>query len=418
MPLSDDPAPLRPTPPNANADAPRASAGADAPRTDPGGDRTEPDAADTGPEAPNAEPDATGAAPGEDRAEPGPPRVAADAAQAPDPDAPDPDAIDPDAYADEVADAPAPLPTAQTSRAVATPVGPRPEPRYEKPPSGLPLVVRAAAGLLVVGVIAAAVWLAPRPDLEPPFSEAVPPGEQLAAFELPDASEVLLRPGSSLRSASARGVQTVPPERPTERHYVLRGEARFTALPDEANPLVVDAGPVRVTTSNARFVVAASDTTATVYVESGSVEVRADSLRSAPVVDASDEQPVLQNETDTAQVRAAPVASGVRTLPAGQQATLRGGALGLPRAAAPEAALDWTRGVLVAEALPLAQATEELSRHFGTAVRVPPNLRGVRLTGTFELTTLAATLRAVGEAAGGTFVRGGNAYVFTRQPRG
>jgi ferric-dicitrate binding protein FerR (iron transport regulator) len=156
-----------------------------------------------------------------------------------------------------------------------------------------------------------------------------------------------------------------------------------------------------------------------VYVESGSVEVRADSLRSAPVVDERDEEPVMQSEVDTVQAAPRPAASGVRTLTAGQQATLRGGVLGLPTPAAPDAALDWTRGVLVAEALPLDQVTEELSRHFGTAVRVPPSAQRLRVSGAFELTTLRSTLDIIGEAAGGTFVGvAGNAYVFTQQQPG
>ena len=252
-------------------------------------------------------------------------------------------------------------------------------------PSGLPLVVRIVAGLLAVGVIGAMVWAWPKPDLTRSFSQAAEPGSAPVTATLPDDSDALLRSGASLRAVG--GVGGAEASRvlstQTDRHYILSGDARFTALPDPNNPFVVDAGPVRVTTPGARFVVAASDSTALVYVESGSVSVEADSTR---------------------------------TVGGGQQVVMRGRRLGLPMpVASPAGILDWTSGTLVLEQTRMAEATDELSRHFGTAVRIPPNAQRRRLSGTFRLTTLDSALAQIGEAAGGQFVKGGNAYVFTQR---
>ncbi len=252
-------------------------------------------------------------------------------------------------------------------------------------PTGLPLVVRIAAGLVAIGVIGAMVWAWPKPDLTRSFAQVAEPGSSPVATTLPDDSDVLLRSGASLRAVGGVGGAEAPRVllTPTDRHYILRGDARFTILPDPSNPFVIDAGPVRVTTPGARFAIAASDSSALVYVESGSVTVEADS---------------------------------VRTVGGGQQAAVRGRRLGLPTAAAsPDAILDWTTGTLLLDRTPFTDATDELSRHFGSAVRVPPLSRGRRLTGTFRLTTLDSALAVIGDAAGGTFVRSGNAYVFTQR---
>ncbi len=252
-------------------------------------------------------------------------------------------------------------------------------------PAGLPLAVRVVAGLLAVGVIGAMVWAWPKPDLTRSFAQAAEPGSAPIASTLPDDSEVTLRSGASLRAVGGVGGAEAPRVllTQTERHYILRGDARFTALPDDANLFVVDAGPVRVTTPGARFVVAASDSSALVYVESGSVTVEADSTR---------------------------------TVGGGQQVVVRGQRLGLPTpVGSPSAILDWTTGMLVLDRTLMANATDELSRHFGTAVRIPPNAQRRRLSGTFRLTTLDSALAQIGEAAGGQFVRGGNAYVFTQR---
>lgn len=260
----------------------------------------------------------------------------------------------------------------------------RPQTIVHAPP-GLPLVVRVVAGLMAVGVIGAMVWAWPKPDLTRSFAQAAEPGSAPVAATLPDDSDVMLRSGASLQAVGGVGGAEAPRVilTQTERHYLLRGDARFTVLPDDTNPFVLDAGPVRVTTPGARFAIAASDSSAMVYVESGSVTVEADSIR---------------------------------TVSGGQQVLVRGRRLGLPTPVTSSAAiLDWTTGMLVLDQTRMSDATDELSRHFGTAVRIPPNAQRRRLTGTFRLTTLDSALVQIGQAAGGQFVRGGNAYVFTQR---
>ena len=85
-------------------------------------------------------------------------------------------------------------------------------------------------------------------------------------------------------------------------------------------------------------------------------------------------------------VRATPRlgADAARVIPAGQQAVLEAGAA-LPPAALDAAATAWTRGMLLADNLPLGDFVTELARYRRGLLRCEPAIASLRVSGTFPV---------------------------------
>ena len=180
--------------------------------------------------------------------------------------------------------------------------------------------------------------------------------------------EIVLADGSSvwLNTATALDVAF---DGPLRRLVLYRGEVLVSTGhrdPAEMRPLVVDVPQARLTARGTRFAVrhAAGDRVLLTVFE-GAVE-------------------------------ACPAAGpgGARTLSAGQQAWIHADGVDAPHAARGSDA-DWTRGMLVADGLRLADFLAELSRYRAGYLGCAPEVAELRIVGAFPLADTDRVLDAL-----------------------
>jgi transmembrane sensor len=81
-----------------------------------------------------------------------------------------------------------------------------------------------------------------------------------------------------------------------------------------------------------------------------------------------------------------------------QKVSVSSAGISAVNATSAEQALDWTRGVLVFDQTPLAEALEELNRYLKVPAQADPSVREQALSGTFELSDPDNTLAAIAAA--------------------
>lgn len=216
----------------------------------------------------------------------------------------------------------------------------------------------ASAAALTVAIIG---WqlLRPAPPVEQQFATTV--GQQ-RSITLEDGTVVELDAASRIAVRYSAG----------ERRIALQqGRAFFSVASDAARPLSVDtsSGSVRVT--GTRFEVHRHDAAMAVALYEGKVQLR----------QAGDDSVVLGN------------------LAPGQRAQLSKGNAPVLGKFEPTDTPAWTRGQLVFEDLPLADAIEEFNRYGGTPIHIAdPALQTLRVSGVFRSNDAAAFIEALRSA--------------------
>jgi transmembrane sensor len=189
---------------------------------------------------------------------------------------------------------------------------------------------------------------------------------------LPDGSQVMLGPGSSLIMAQGYGQ--------AERRVSIRGEALFTVAHDKTKPFVVVANGVEIRDVGTAFVVHSDAGDARIAVTEGVVDV---------------------------------VAHGVtETLKAGDAASISGGRIHAQRGVGVGDDLAWMKGRLVFRDAPLADVAEDLKRWYGVQLDIRDSaLRRRPLSAEFQGDSLASVLRVISSALGASMERRGDTVV-------
>ncbi len=232
------------------------------------------------------------------------------------------------------------------------------------------LALRVAA---VVALVAGGVWMLERraPDGSPgqiATSEVRTPRGQRAALRLPDGSQVMLGPATTIRYAVAtdRGARTVD----------LDGEAYFTVTHDSTRPFTIRTAHGVATDLGTRFGVRAyaTDSVVEVAVAEGKVSL-------APV----------SADRSAGRVRAEAVLAG------GDLGTVTAsGRLSAERGVDVARRLAWTDGRLELRAIPLRDAVVQLGRWYDLDIRLADSATGRRrLNASFKDESAAEALRLI-----------------------
>jgi transmembrane sensor len=229
-------------------------------------------------------------------------------------------------------------------------------------------------------VLAAGLWLADKSTSDPAPKTTIaartlttPVGGR-DSLVLPDGSQVMLGPGSSLILAQGYGQ--------SERRVSLQGEALFTVRHDATKPFIVVANGSEIRDVGTAFVVHSDAGGVRVAVTEGVVELTA-SKRSATTLNAGDAASVSPEGDVSAQ----------RGVGAGDD-------------------LAWTKGRLVFRDAPLSDVADELKRWYGVQLDIrDPALRRRQLTASFTGDSLRAVLEVISTALGATIERRGDTAV-------
>lgn len=172
--------------------------------------------------------------------------------------------------------------------------------------------------------------------------------------------EITLADGTRvwLNTASALDVDYRPSLRSIR---LIEGEIMIETAPHAATPFVVDTEQGRLRALGTRFTVRQLADITFVAVYSGAVEVRIADGNRAQVIDA--DRQVRFTREDIGPIE--------------------------PARRAHQA---WTRGVLLAEDVPLRELIAELARHHRAHLRCAPEVAGLRVMGTYPLDDLDRTL--------------------------
>ncbi|WP_193165078.1 FecR family protein [Microbulbifer hainanensis] len=181
---------------------------------------------------------------------------------------------------------------------------------------------------------------------------------------LSDGSQIELNTNTELRVAYTRN----------ERHTrLLRGEAYFQVARQTSRPFTVAAGKANIRVLGTKFNIERNPESTRVSVTHGVVAVS--EAQSAPGL-----------RPDSVK------------LVKDQKVSVSNTGLGRVSHTSTEEAIDWTRGVLVFEQTPLAEALEELNRYLQTPAKADNTVRERALSGTFELSDPEHTLSAIAAA--------------------
>lgn len=232
------------------------------------------------------------------------------------------------------------------------------------------VAVRVAA---MVALVAGGVWIVERQVADRAaesiaVSEVRTPRGQRAALRLPDGSDVILGPATTLRYAIAadHGARTVD----------LDGEAYFTVTHDAARPFTVRTTHGTATDLGTRFGVRAYAADSAIEVAVAEGEVALAPLATAEDADRAKEQVVLA-AGDLGVVTAA-------------------GHLRAERGVDVASRLAWTEGRLELRGVPLREAVVELGRWYGLDIRLGDGASGDRrLNASFKHESAAEALQLI-----------------------
>jgi transmembrane sensor len=189
---------------------------------------------------------------------------------------------------------------------------------------------------------------------------------------LPDGSQVVLGPGSSLIMAQGYGQG--------ERRVSIRGQALFTVVHDASKPFIVDANGAEIRDVGTSFVVHSDAGDTRVTVTDGVVDL------------------VVHGMTVTLRARDA--------------ASISGGIINAQRGVGVGDDLAWTTGRLVFRDAPLVDVAEDLKRWYGVELDIRDPALGRRpLSAEFAGDSLSSVLRVISSALGATMERRGDTVV-------
>jgi transmembrane sensor len=236
--------------------------------------------------------------------------------------------------------------------------------------------IAAAAGIVLV----AGIWWS-RPSSQPTTPVTTIASRTLTtpvggrdSLVLPDGSQVMLGPGSSLVMAQGYGQ--------TERRISLTGEAFFTVAHDAAKPFVVVANGAELRDVGTAFVVHSDGGGVRVAVTEGVVELTVGRQAATRL-----------NAGDAASISPA-------------------GAVVAQRGVGARDDLAWTTGRLVFRDAPLTEVAEDLQRWYGVHLDIrDASLSRRPLSATFDGDSLGSVLQVISGALGATFERRGDTIV-------
>lgn len=228
-------------------------------------------------------------------------------------------------------------------------------------PRGAMRLVRSPWFRLAVAasILVFVVWTIRDPG--PGWQEVAVSGSSSIVFRSPDGTSITLRPNSRLDAFGPDG-----------RAYRISGEAFFDVAHDADRPFVVEGAGAEVTVLGTRFDFSTWGGRAEVYLESGSIRLRA--LHSGGAVDLVPGQ-------------VAAVSDSLRVEPGSS-----------------EQALDWMSGSLVFASRSVRVIAAEMAHHFGTEISIPDPVASEMLTGRVLLSDLDSALADLGIVLGGRFV--------------
>ncbi len=246
-------------------------------------------------------------------------------------------------------------------------------------PAHVAAVWRIAAGMALVAGGAALWWFVGERGMDRPGSvasapmvhTAATPRGQRAQFRLPDGTQVMLGPASTMRYAIAadRGPRMVS----------LEGGAYFVVTHDAERPFVVRTAHGVATDLGTRFAVRAypADSVIDVIVADGKVSLRAARDTVVPTVDS-----LVLTPGDLGRATA-------------------GGRMTAEHGVAVDRYLAWTEGRLEFEDTPLADAVVQIGRWYDLDVRLAdPALGRKQLTASFRHESAAEVLRLIAASSG------------------
>ena len=234
-------------------------------------------------------------------------------------------------------------------------------PSRVREPRGVLRLVRMPVFRFAVAasILAFVVWTVLSP--KPTWSEVAVSGSSTVVFRSPDGSSITLRPNSRLETFGPEG-----------RTYRISGEAFFEVAHDARRPFVAEGAGAEVTVLGTRFDLSTWGGRAEVFLESGSIRLRA--AATGAIVD------LVPGQT-------AAVADRL-----------------IVETGSSDQALDWMAGSLVFSSRSIQAITAELAHHFGTELSVPESLASERLTGRILLSDLESAVADLGTVLGGSFV--------------
>ncbi len=192
-----------------------------------------------------------------------------------------------------------------------------------------------------------------------------------------DGSEITLRPHSKLFAVREDAQQV---------HVLLEGEGYFQVVDNPNRVFEVEAGPALITVLGTTFNIASWDTTTSVFLEEGRIQL-----------------------THTARNQEA-------VLTPGQSGGLsRHGDITIDNQAEARDHLDWLANETVFSSARLSDLIYELEFHFDVTIDIPPDLGSERVSGSIPLTDIQTVLEKVSFllAVEGRFVQSGeNMYRF------
>lgn len=230
----------------------------------------------------------------------------------------------------------------------------RPRPAQKKLRLGVAVSVALLCGWLSLG------WLDGRVSTDP--------GE-IRHLKLSDGSQLDIAPDSRLR-IRIDGEQ--------RRIELLAGEIAIDVAGDHQRPFTVEAGGYTIHDIGTRFGVRSSPQHTRVTVAEGSVEIRPTTTAQAPL-----------------------------RVDAGQTVDIENGQIGPRQPVERRLALDWSRGQLAFDAVPLFQVVAELNRFRKQPIVVDDaRLREIRISGVFLIADEQAAPRALEQLAPMQFIAG------------
>lgn len=250
---------------------------------------------------------------------------------------------------------------------------------------------RLGVGFAAAAALTAGVVLAGRQILTDGVTSEVAVAErvvtvphgQRARLRLPDSTDVLLGPGSTLRHPRAFSDRS--------RSVTLEGEAYFTVKHDEIKPFRVRAGDLIATQLGTEFLVRSypEDAGARVVVRSGTVAVRAAQARDTSIPG--------------------------RVVRPGEVARLGGSGVPVVEQADTVAYFAWTTGTLVFDGVPLREALPQLGRWYDLDFRLADSALGaIPISGRLDQTLTPARLDLLAGSVGLEQVRRGRVVTLSR----
>lgn len=238
----------------------------------------------------------------------------------------------------------------------------RPRPAQKKLRLGVALSVALLCGWLSLS------WLDGRVSTDP--------GE-IRHLTLSDGSQLDIAPGSRLR---------IEIDDEQRRIELLAGEIAVNVAGDSQRPFSIQTGGYTIHDIGTRFGVRSSPQHTRVTVAEGSVEIRPETTAQAPL-----------------------------RLDAGQAVDIENGHIGPRQPIERQLALDWTRGQLAFDAVPLFQVVAELNRFRKQPIVVEDaRLRQIRISGVFLIADEQAAPRALEQLAPMKFITS-DGYLLARR---